>query len=597
MSFYGYFHLGHPAFDFHCPVLTADSHASHGDGWSLVGNSTAIMGSAICAFHGGLSNRRDLCETLGLPPETSAPAIVLHLYLLKEADFQTLRGAFSFAILDTARRKLLLVRDQLGRESIFHAALPNGTHAFATSLNDLRRLPGFSPQISLKALFDYLSLGYVPSPWTIFRCVAKISPGHCLVITENACDDTAWWKPRFVPKMKINYHDAVAEAWKLLDVAVKRCLDNHPQADVLLSGGIDSNLVMALASTSDGFGGHAFTVGFDDPKYDERSLAAISAKKFNVAHELMQVMPSAWDELPAAQQLNGEPFGDSSLIPTLCAMRLAKQHGATAILTGSGGDEIFGGYRRYQAMAVRRAWRWLPNFIIQPATSLILKILGEPEDARARFATLSRFAAFWKQSPLPGYAAFQEVFSEDLKQTICQDWTKNAATPYLNDWAEMISKIDVDDFVEQFNALDMVSYLPDDGCRKEALAAEMAGLAGDCPVMDMDLVEFGLSLPRKLRVTFRQRKRVFHGIASYLLPPELLKQTKRGFGMPVSSWFRTECKDRLLDLASSVKSWDCYGWFKPEAIENLCDDHLNGRRDNGARLWILLCLKTWLEQL
>ena len=174
----------------------------------------------------------------------------------------------------------------------------------------------------------------------------------------------------------------------------------------------------------------------------------------------MQVLPDAWDELTAAQRLNGEPFGDSSLIPTLCAMRLAKQHGAAAILTGSGGDEIFGGYRRYQAMAVRHTWRWLPNFIIKPATSLILKILGEPEDARARFATLSRFAAFWRQSPLPGYAAFQEVFSEDLKQTICQDWTKNAAPPYLNDWAAMISQMDVDDFVEQFNALDMVSYHP-----------------------------------------------------------------------------------------------------------------------------------------
>ncbi|MBQ2337122.1 MAG: hypothetical protein II381_12465, partial [Victivallales bacterium] len=180
---------------------------------------------------------------------------------------------------------------------------------------------------------------------------------------------------------------------------------------------------------------------------------------------------------------------------------------------------------------------------------------------------------------------------------ICQDWTKNAAPPYLNDWSAMISQMDVDDFVEQFNALDMVSYLPDDGCRKEALAAEMAGIAGDCPVMDMDLVEFGLSLPRKLRVTSRQRKRVFHGIASYLLPSELLNQTKRGFGMPVSSWFRTECKDRLLDVSSSVKSWDRYGWFKPEAIEQLCNDHLGGHRDNGARLWILLCLKTWLEQL
>ena len=597
MSFIGYLHLGNPAFLFHPPRLSADGPSRHGDGWVIAGNSLAADGDAVCAFHGSLTNHADLCHELGLPSETTAPELTLYIYNQKDADFQPLRGAFCFAIIDTARRTLLLVRDQLGREVLFHTALPNGTHAFSTSLNDLRRLPGVSPQISLKALFDYLSLGYVPSPATIFRDIAKVPPGHQITIKEKNCEKRAWWKPRFIPKQKIGYHDGVAETWRLLDVAVKRCLEAQPKADILLSGGIDSNLVMALASTSDGFGGHAYTVGFDDAKYDERSLAATSAKKFNVAHELMRVMPDAWNELPAAQQLNGEPFGDSSIIPTLCAMRLAKEHGSAAVMTGSGGDEVFGGYRRYQAMAVRHRWRWLPDFIVRPACSLILKMLGEQEDARARFATLRRFAAFWKQEPLPGYAAFQEIFSEDLKHAICQEWTKGAATPYLDDWAAISSEMDVDDFVEQFNALDMAFYLPDDGCRKEAIAARLAGLSTQCPVMDLELVEFGLSLPRKLRVTCGKRKRMFHGVASYLLPPELLHQTKRGFGMPVSSWLRTECKDRLLDLSSSVKSWDRYGWFRPEAIEKLCDDHLHGRRDNGPRLWILLCLKTWLEQL
>ncbi|MBQ9446672.1 MAG: hypothetical protein IJU61_08770, partial [Victivallales bacterium] len=374
----------------------------HGNGWAVVGDSLAVIDDTICAFHGTLTNRRDLCQDHGLPEDTSPQQVILHIHLHKQSDFRALRGAFCFAIIDTANRKLLLVRDQLGSDLLYHATLPNGTHVFSTSLNNLRRLPGVSSQISLQALFDYLSLGYVPSPLTIFRGIEKVRPAHRLIITENDYDDTAYWQPQFNQKQKINYHDAVAEAWKLLDVAVKRCLDVRPNSDVLLSGGIDSNLILALASTSDGFGGHAFTVGFDDARYDERALSELSAKKYNVAHELMQVMPSAWDELPAAQRLNGEPYGDSSIIPTICAMRLARQHGSNAVMTGSGGDEIFGGYRRYQAMAVRHRWRWLPNFIIRPITSLILKILGEPEDSRARFATLSRFAAFWRQPPLPG---------------------------------------------------------------------------------------------------------------------------------------------------------------------------------------------------
>ena len=563
----------------------------------MFGDSLAVSENAVCAFHGVLTNRRELCHEFNLPEDTSPQQLMLNIHLNGKAASQTLRGSFCFAIIDTASRKLLLVRDQLGCDSLYHAALPNGTHVFSTSLNNLRRLPGVSSQISLQALFDYLSLGYVPSPLTIFRGIEKVSPAHRLTITENGCEDTAYWKPNFNQKQKINYHDAVAEAWKLFDIAVKRCLDAQPNSDVLLSGGIDSNLVLALASTSDGFGGHAFTVGFDDAKYDERALSELTSKKYNVPHELMRILPSAWNELPAAQRLNGEPYGDSSIIPTICAMRLAKQHGSDAVMTGSGGDEVFGGYRRYQAMAVRHRWRWLPDFLIRPTTSLILKILGEQEDARARFATLRRFAAFWRLPPLPGYATFQEVFSEDLRQQICQDWTKNATTPYLENWAKLSEEMQVNDFVEKFNAIDVMTYLPDDGCRKEALASELTGVADICPLLDLDIVEFGLSLPRKLRVTCGKRKRILRGIGAYLLPPELLKQTKRGFGMPVSSWFRTECKDRLLDLASSVRSWDRYGWFKPEAIEQLCNDHLDGRRDNGARLWILLCLKTWLEQL
>ena len=597
MSFTGYLHLGNSAFEFMPQCLQEAGDSRHGDGWGMAGDSIAAAEGVVCAFHGVLTNRRDLCQEAGLPENTSPQQLILHACLNGQTDFRALRGAFCFAVIDTANRKLLLVRDQLGCDFLYHAALPNGTHVFSTSLNNLRRLPGVSSQISLQALFDYLSLGYVPSPLTIFRGIEKTRPGHRLAITENGCDDAIYWKPDFNQKQKINYHDAVAEAWKLFDIAVKRCLDAQPNSDVLLSGGIDSNLVLALASTSDGFGGHAFTVGFDDAKYDERALSKLSAEKYNVTHELMLIPPSAWDELPAAQRLNGEPYGDSSIIPTICAMRLAKQHGSGAVMTGSGGDEVFGGYRRYQAMAVRHRWRWLPDFIIRPTTSLILKILGEQEDARARFATLRRFAAFWQMPPLPGYATFQEIFSEDLRKQICQDWTKNATTPYLDGWAKLSDEMNVNDFVEKFNAIDVMSYLPDDGCRKEALASEVTGVADISPLLDLDIVEFGLSLPRKLRVTCGERKRVLRGIGAYLLPPELLKQTKRGFGMPVSSWFRTECKDRLLDLASSVKSWDRYGWFKPEAIEQLCNDHLDGRRDNGARLWILLCLKTWLEQL
>ncbi len=157
MSFTGYLHIGNSAFEFMPQRLQENGDSHHGEGWAMFGDSLAVSENAVCAFHGVLTNRRELCHEFNLPEDTSPQQLMLNIHLNGKAASQTLRGSFCFAIIDTASRKLLLVRDQLGCDSLYHTALPNGTHVFSTSLNNLRRLPGVSSQISLQALFDYLS--------------------------------------------------------------------------------------------------------------------------------------------------------------------------------------------------------------------------------------------------------------------------------------------------------------------------------------------------------------------------------------------------------------------------------------------------------
>ena len=549
----------------------------------------------VCLFTGTLLNLAEIrqeCQS-----QADAAALCLKLYRKHGNDFPMhLNGPFALVILDRSKGQLLICRDQLGQCPFFYSILHGGYVIFSNDLSILRKFPGCSVQVDAKALSDYLSLGYVPAPRTIFNGVCKLPAAHWLCL--RSCGGLpalhCYWHPKFSPKSNLSLKDAAAEAWSLLDKAVNRCLSAHSNTGVLISGGIDSNLIMALCTTADNPIDKSFTVGFADGSYDERLLAEHSAAALHVKNIQQEIMPDSWEELAALQRLNGEPYADSSLIPTTLAMRLAATHGIQCVLTGSGGDEFFGGYRRYQAMLLRAVFGLLPGFALRGAGRLLGAMVPGGTDARSRSATIRRFAKFLQQDAVHGYAGFQGIFSEEMKTQLIRDWNLKNQPSFSDDWRRIIDEGDADDFVEKFNELDILTYLPEDGCTKERLAASAVGIDGLCPIMDMEVVEFGLSLPRSLRVTLRERKRVLRQIGRSLLTPELLSQTKRGFGMPVSAWFRGPQADAARALSSELRQWDEHGWFDENAVKRLVDDHIAGTADHGSRLWALLCLRKWL---
>ena len=550
-----------------------------------------------CAFSGHVLNADELKPQM---PDAASPGNwCLTLEKKHGADFaDRLSGAFACAIMDRQHGRLLLVCDPLGLHPLFICRLSCGFVLFSDSLAVLSRMPLCPAGMDAAAIADFLSLGYVPSPRTIRHGIRKLPGGHWLQLRMGGGLPAIhrYWHPAFMPKAPLTMRAAVEQAWELLDRAVSRCtalLGTAP--GVLLSGGIDSNLVLALGTTAPVPVTASYTVGFSENTYDERGLAERSAKALGVPHSEREIHPQDWERLGSLLEQNGEPFADSSLIPTAAVMELAKDGGASGVLSGSGGDEVFGGYRRYQAMQLRARLGIVPGGFLRCTGRIGMALTPSGAGDRSRLSTIRRFSSFLCQDVLHGYASFQEIFSDDMKETLVRDWTLRHEPSYLDAWSRLLEDGTGDSMAEDFNELDVLTYLPDDGSVKESLAAASAGIPCLSPLLDMDVVRFGLSLPHALRMTLRERKRVLRRLGRNLLTPELLKQTKRGFGMPVSQWFRGPCRELALALAADVRQWDAFGWLDAQAVQRLVDDHLAERADHGARLWTLHCLRTWLE--
>lgn len=563
--------------------------------------SYKLVPGLACVFSGQLLNAPELWEQHGRsvkPSERNDAALCLLLFQKLGVDFaRRLNGPFVTVIYHRHERRLWLYRDHLGQLTLFFSLLSSGHAIFSDDLSRLRWLPGCPSQIDCKSLSDYLALGYIPSPQTFFHGISKLLPGGCLGLRDKSSIPVLnqFWRPALAPKRHLGMADAVAESQRLIERGLDRCLKVQPNSAVLLSGGIDSNLMLALGTIHGRSIQRAFTVGFKDTDYDERTLAAQAAEALGVSHEQHEIMPYDWDILPTLQKLNGEPYADSSIIPTTLAMSMASRANCN-VITGSGGDELFGGYRRYQALQLRGTLQRLtPHWLLNGAASAFLKIIPSYADARQRGATTRRFLEFLREHPLQGYARFQQILSPELRQEIIQD--ARVLTQQLPhcDWQQQANMRTATTFVEHFNEIDLWGYLPDDGCRKEALAGAYTGVGHLCPMMDIEVVEFALSLPRQLRMTMFERKRILRRMARPLVLPALLRQTKRGFGMPVSAWLRTYHSGMLHDLVADLSQWDVHGWFNPGGLQTMVDQHLAGTHDHGARLWALLCLKSFLS--
>jgi asparagine synthase (glutamine-hydrolysing) len=536
-------------------------------------------GDVVAVFNGEAYNFLSLRDQLrGHEVRGTGDTPVLpHLYEENGPHFvERLHGMFALALWDAGRERLVLARDRLGKKPLLWTRLPDGTLAFASELKALLRLPQVSRELDLDAVDAYLALQYVPGAATALRGIHKLAPGHVLVAEGVSERVERYWHPEPAER---SAHEG--EWIERVRATVGAAVDKRLVADVplgaLLSGGIDSSIVVALMAQTSSQPVRTFTVGFPDARYDERAFARAVASRYGTVHEEVEIEEDVASTLPRLAATFDEPLGDEAAFPTFLIAEQARRH-VTVALTGDGGDESFGGYERYIA---HRLAEHVPKPLAQ-AGAAALRVL--PAASREPRSPLFRAARLLDVAATPAgrrYARLMEVFPLALRRELWSD-------------AQLAKQVRLEPSgpgVAGLQLLDIETYLPGDLLLKADLASMAHSLELRSPFLDHDVVALGLALPDSLKTHGREGKVALRRAFAADVPAEVAGRSKSGFGVPLGRWFRSELRDVAHDLLSSDR-----GWFRQATVQRLLGEHESGRADHGHRLWCLLMLELWVRE-
>ena len=502
-----------------------------------------------------------------------------------------LNGPFLVVCRDPDAGAVHFLRDPLGQKDFFLAQGKGGVY-FADRLDLLANLPGMDRTHSPEAVADYLSLGYIPAPRTIFTHILKVPAGFRITFPQDGAYSLhPFWHPKFSQAQGHDWVEVRRATEEFLHQAISRRLEGKDRLGFMLSGGVDSGTLLGLVRRiRPDLPCRAYTVTFSEEAYNEGSLASQVARNQGVDWKHIPASPEDFSRMSSLIAVAGEPFGDSSLLA--CALCMEATEGET-LMTGDGGDELFGGYRRYQAMIHRHR---IPR-ILDPIARLLARIavalLPSSRDNRSRLANLVRGLGAFAKQPLEAYATFQQVASPALRDALLAQPPKES---FLDVWKQNLEGENLPHPVLAYNLVDILHYLPDDGCRKQTIAATAMGASLLSPLMDREILDFIQLLPLDLRVTTKETKRLLRSLGQEFLAPEAVNMPKKGFGVPVSQWFRGPLAPQAQEMARSVTQWDSRNLLAPKAVERVVEAHIQGRQDHGALLWSLFCLKFWEEQ-
>jgi asparagine synthase (glutamine-hydrolysing) len=534
-------------------------------------------GDVVCVFNGELYNFPELRRELGGHEVrgTGDTPVLPHLYEEHGPAFvERLHGMFALALWDGARDRLVLARDRVGKKPLLWARLDDGTLAFASELKALLRLPGLARDVDLEAIDAYLALQYVPDDRTAIRGVRKLLPGHVLIAEGASQRIERYWRPEPAEPSRSDeeWLERVREA---VTAAVRRRLIADVPLGALLSGGIDSSIVVALMAQASAEPVRTFTVGFAEPRYDERRYARAVAERWGTEHVEIGVHTEVADVLPRLAATLDDPLGDEAALPLFLICEQARPH-VTVALTGDGGDESFAGYERYAAY--RLADR-LPAPVAAVGARALRLLPAARREPRSPLFRAARFLDVAATDRAERYGRLMEVFPLELRRRL---WADGAAR-------EIRLQPDRPG-IAGLQQLDVETYLPGDLLPKADLASMAHSLELRSPLLDHEVIALGLALPESLKVHGRVGKVALRRAFADDLPPRVASRRKTGFGVPLRRWFRVD----LRELARETLAAD-RGWFRPGEVRRLLDEHEAGAVDHGHRLWCLLMLELWVR--
>jgi asparagine synthase (glutamine-hydrolysing) len=557
-------------------------------------------GTLWLVFNGEIYNYQELRDTLEKKGHVFASRsdteVIIHAFEEYGDGFvEYLNGMFVFAVWDAPRRRLYMARDRLGIKPLYYWASEEQI-VFGSELKAVIAHPDVPRRLDFIALDQFLTLEYIPSPRTIFQNIYKLPPGHQLILHDGELTVEQYWDVhlRELPG------DETARVEMLTDLirdAVRLRLVSDVPLGALLSGGVDSSTVVAFMSEALPIPVRTFSIGFDDQTYNELPYARTVAAHFGTDHREEVLEP---DIAPLVERLvrhMDEPFGDFSVFPTYLVSRLASQS-VKVVLSGDGGDEVFGGYEAYVAQDIDRYYRRLPDPLRQKALPALMDWV--PPQA-AKKGLINKAKRFVEGAALPAslqHTRWMMFMHDDDKAQLYQPDLRASlngctATSPLESHFERAAQWDP---LAQQQYVDIKTYLVDDILTKVDRMSMAASIEARVPLLDHRIVEFALSLPPHSKLRHGRTKLILQRAMRGRLPEGVLNRPKQGFSIPLKHWLRGSLQPMMTDLLSAT----CVqrrGYFEPQTVNGWISEHLRGRANHSHRLWALMVFELWHREM
>lgn len=551
----------------------------------------------IIVFNGEIYNYRELkseLESFGHRFKTNSDTETI-LYAYKQfgaACLEKLRGMFAFAIWNKREESLFIARDRVGKKPLFYHLTERGNFVFGSELKVLLTHGEIKKEINLTALDAYLTFGYVPEEFCIFKNVHKLAPGNYLIFKDGVIETKQYWDFRYEKTAELKSEAEYVERLReLITESVKVRLISEVPLGAFLSGGVDSSAIVGTMAKLSAKPVKTFSIGFNEDSFNELKYARLVAEHFQTEHHEFVVTPDLMETVDELVWHFDEPFSDPSSLPTFMVSKMAREY-VTVVLSGDGGDELFAGYTRYVTEKQRRAFDKIPRVLREN----LLKPLSEklPTGTKGKYylynsslGAVDRYidnVSFFNQ--MRRRMLYQDEFLKQLNDNF-----GNGETVYRS-IAETVSS---NEAIDRLLYLDSKTYLPSDILTKVDRMSMAASIEARVPLLDHKLIEFVTNIPGNLKLNGLETKYIFRKAVRGLIPDAILERPKQGFGVPLNEWINRQLRSRIRETLSE-KSFATRGYFDAKYVQTLLDEHGTNRRNHSYALWMLFMLELWHQR-
>jgi asparagine synthase (glutamine-hydrolysing) len=525
--------------------------------------------------------------------------VIIHAYEEYGIEcLQQFNGMFAFALWDASKKCLYLGRDRLGIKPLFYSY---GTQkiVFASEIKGILEYPGVTREIELTALHHFLSLNYVPAPWTLFKGISQVLPGHYLVVAENGTmTEHEYWDLVYSAETDISQREWVARISVEIQAAVTRQMVSDVPIGVFLSGGLDSIAVTSSMCKSTNEPVRAFSIGFEEPSYNELNYAKLAAHSFDCTHFEHVAKSDAADVLSEIVWHAEEPTADSSMVPLYHLARIASGE-VKVVLTGDGGDEVFGGYPTYQAPLFSELYRSVPGFVRSHLIQPLVNRLPVSDRRMSLDFLLKRFVKGAELDPWRAHIYWRTILDESTKHEL---YTSDIRAEMLDletmsVFESYFSRVRNQPLLNQLLYVDLKAYLPNDMLVKVDRMTMAFGLEARVPLLDHQLIELMAQVPLNYKFPYRYKlKSLLRKALQGKVPSHLLARGKQGFNVPKGVWLKKQLRPLVGDLLLGRNGIQQAGLFRQGIIQEMVQSHWAGERDNSHQIWGLLVLSLWWDQ-